>query len=182
MADLALTDEVRAARDKWRYRGQSRPPFAEPVGPGEESVWDFPRPPRIEPVAARVRVLADDVTVTDSSRALRVVETAGAPTYYLPPEDVDESLLENQGERSVCEWKGIATSFAVCGLDGAAWSYRRVFEGFEEIRGAYAFYPTVLACFLDAEQVTPQPGGFYGGWVTDGIAGPVKGEPGTESW
>ncbi len=182
MADLALTPAIAAARDKWRYRGDERPGFAEPVAAGEESVWDFPRPPRIEAVAQRMRVCASDTVVAETGQGVRVLETAGAPTYYFPPCDVDFGQLEREGEASLCEWKGVATTFSVAGHRGAAWTYERTFEEFAAIRGWLAFYPTVLDCYLDDERVTAQPGGYYGGWVTRRLRGPIKGGPGSGAW
>jgi uncharacterized protein (DUF427 family) len=180
---LALTDELRAARERWRYRGQLRPHFAEAAGPGEESVWDFPRPPRLEEVAQRLRVLTpDDVVLADTVRGCRVLETAGAPTYYFPPEDVATGALVATPGRSLCEWKGVAESFAWGTLDPAAWSYTRTFPEFVAISGWFAFYPGQLRCFVGEEQVTPQPGGYYGGWVTAALRGPIKGEPGSGHW
>jgi uncharacterized protein (DUF427 family) len=179
---LAVTPEVAAARRHWRYRGQERPPFAETPGPGQLSVWDFPRPPRREPVAQRLRVLGDGVVLADTVRGCRVLETAGAPTYYFPPEDVATSALVSQGVRSLCEWKGLAESFAWRHVDPAAWRYVQTFPEFADIRGWFAFYPTGLACYVGDERVTPQPGGYYGGWVTRDLAGPIKGAPGTAGW
>ena len=180
---LVLSPEIAAARAKWLWRGQQRPAFAEPTAPGEESVWDFPRPPRMEPVDEAIRV--EDGAgriVAETSQGVRVCETAGAPTYYFPPADVEHALLEREGEGSLCEWKGIAVSFAVSGSPGQAWSYERVFAEFTAIRGWLAFYPSLLACFIGAERVTPQPGGYYGGWVLRRLKGPIKGEPGSGSW
>lgn len=183
MEVLALTEEIRGAREKWRFRGQQRPDFAESTGPGEESVWDFPRPPRQDKVAQKLRVLTPDGAIlAETDDGCRVVETAGAPTYYFPPEDVDiESLVATSG-RSLCEWKGLARSFAWQGVDPAAWSYEVTFPEFVAIGGWFAFYPGQLRCFVGEELVTPQPGGYYGGWVTTGLRGPIKGAPGTGHW
>jgi uncharacterized protein (DUF427 family) len=180
---LALTEEIRAAREQWRFRGQQRPDFAESTGPGEESVWDFHRPPRLEKVVPKLRVLTpDNAVLSETLGGWRVVETAGAPTYYFPPEDVDsKSLLATSGW-SLCEWKGLARSFAWQNVDPAAWSYQVTFPEFSAIDGWFAFYPGQLRCFVGEEQVTPQPGGYYGGWVTSGLRGPIKGGPGTGHW
>lgn len=182
MAALALTPAITAARERWHYRGQLRPPFAEPVGPGEESVWDFPRPPRLEAVDDSLRVLTNGRIVAETVAGVRVVETAGAPTYYFPPTDVDQSSLASEGEVSLCEWKGVATSYTVAGIQGAAWAYHRTFDEFGAIRGWLAFYPGLLECYLGDERVAPQPGGFYGGWVTARLRGPIKGAPGSGDW
>jgi uncharacterized protein (DUF427 family) len=170
----------------WKYYGQERPPFAEEVGPGQESVWDYPRPPRIAEVAGRVRVDSGGEALAESTRALAVLETASPPGIYLPPDDVLEQQLRPTSERSLCEWKGEAVYFDVSGPLGkirrACWSYPSPLPDFSRIAGFLSFYPGKVECYIDAERVTPQPGGFYGGWVTSAIAGPVKGPPGTGSW
>lgn len=116
---------------------------------------------------------------------MRVLETASPPTCYLPPESVDwEQLVQSPGH-SYCEWKGEATYWALADATGGevvGWSYERPSEDFAAIAGYLSFYPARIACFLDGERVRPQPGGFYGGWVTDSVAGPFKGEPGTGHW
>lgn len=182
MAFLEAPPYVLKAREHWRYRGQERPSFADPTNAGQESVWDFPRPPRIEAVADVVRVLAGATTVAESRAVLRVLETAGAPTYYVPGDDVDTTLLTPVRGRSLCEWKGEAQSYDVAGQPRAAWSYPRLFPEFAQLENHYAFYATALTCFIGDEQVRPQPGGFYGGWVTDRLTGPIKGEAGSEPW
>ena len=185
MSDLTPDAAILAGRRHWRFRGQQRPDFAEPVGPGEESVWDFPRPPRQESVDKLVRVVnpaSPDTPIAESRRAVRVLETAGAPTYYLPPEDLDGARMHREGETSICEWKGVACSYGVDELASAAWCYERTFSEFSEIRGWFAFYPTRLQCFVADELVTPQPGGYYGGWVLSNLRGPIKGAPGSNGW
>jgi uncharacterized protein (DUF427 family) len=152
-----------------------------------ESVWDYPRPPRIEPLDRHVRVELGGTTIAESGRAVRILETASPPTVYLPPEDVAEGHLRPAAGNSYCEWKGQASYFdALAGArvrPRAAWTYRDPKPGFEAIRGWIAFYPgRVDAAYLDDERVTPQAGGFYGGWITAEIEGPFKGEPGTEGW
>ena len=164
-----------------------RPGPVDPVGLGEESVWDYPRPPRIEPLARRARIVFGDEVVAETSRALRVCETASPPTVYIPPEDVRTAFLLASDRRTFCEWKGEASYFTLRVGEhvsrNAAWSYPEPRPGFEALRGWIAFYPgRVDACFVDDERVSPQPGGFYGGWITRGIKGPFKGEPGTEGW
>jgi uncharacterized protein (DUF427 family) len=150
-------------------------------------VWDYPRPPRLEPSRRRVRVVVDDVVVADSDRALRILETAGPPTYYVPPDDVRMDLLVPAEGHTMCEWKGEAGYRHVQVGDRtarkAAWTYPDPKPEFEQIRDYIAFYPgRVDAAYLDDELVRPQPGRYYGGWVTDDIVGPFKGEPGSESW
>ena len=156
-------------------------------GPGQESVWDYPRPPRVEPVTERLRVVVDGVTVGDTTRGRRVLETAGAPVYYFPPDDVRLDLFVPSSRETVCEWKGGATYRSLrLGervIENVAWSYEEPLPGFEAIRGHLAFYAAkVDEAWVGEEQATPQPGGFYGGWVTSRIVGPMKGEPGTEGW
>ena len=151
-----------------------------------ESVWDYPRPPAVEPCKRRVRVLHQGQTVAESSRALRVLETASPPTVYLPRKDVAVELLEPAAGHTVCEWKGQASYFDLV-VDGkraerAAWTYTNPKPDYEELRDLIAFYPGRVECYLDQERVRPQAGDFYGGWITDEIVGPSKGEAGTEGW
>ncbi len=156
-------------------------------GPGEESVWDYPRPPRVEAVRERIRVVVGGVDVASSTRAVRVLETAGAPVYYLPPDDVRTDLLARTRHATHCEWKGDATYWTVTiddrSIEDVAWSYQRPKAGFEPITGYLAFYAAkVDEAWVGHERATPQPGGFYGGWMTSPIVGPVKGEPGSGGW
>lgn len=156
-------------------------------GPGQESVWDYPRPPRLEPVAKRIRVVFNGVTIADTERAYRVLETSHPPTYYLPPADIVMSHLAPAAGGSLCEWKGRAAySNVVVGdrrAERAAWAYPEPTPPFAAIRDHVAFYVAAMeACYVDGERATPQPGGFYGGWVTSDVVGPFKGEPGTSGW
>ena len=156
-------------------------------GPGQESVWDYPRPPRLEPCARRVRVVHDGVVVADSIRAIRVLETSHPPGIYVPPVDVRMDLLDRSERSTVCEWKGAATYWwldsGVSLLEDVAWSYEHPVAAFAALRSFLSFYPgRVDECWLDDERVTPQEGGFYGGWITDEIVGPFKGPPGTWGW
>lgn len=177
---------IRRMREKWRYRGESRPLFAVEPGPGEESVWDYPRPPRVEPDDRHVEVRLGETAIAASRSALRVLETAGPPVFYVPSSDVRLGLLEASSTSALCEWKGRASYWSVRAggrlIEDAAWSYPEPFGGFESIAGYLSFYPSKLECLVDGERVRPQPGGFYGGWITDEIVGPFKGEPGTGSW
>lgn len=161
----------------------------EPVapGPGQESVWDYPRPPRLEPVPERIRVVVDGVVVADTVRALRVLETSHPPVYYIPRDDVRADVLRRARGSSVCEWKGEATYWSLqVGdrlIEAAAWSYEAPTPPFEAIRGHLAFYASrVDEAWVGDERATAQPGGFYGGWMTSRIVGPVKGEPGSWGW
>jgi uncharacterized protein (DUF427 family) len=159
----------------------------DPVGPGQESVWDYPRPPSAEVTGRRIVVELGGRVVADTVRAVRVCETSHPPVYYVPREDVADGVLERASGGSWCEWKGAATYWDVV-VDGrrapaAGWSYEDPSPGYEHLRGAVAFYPgRVDGATVDGEQATPQPGGFYGGWITADIAGPVKGGPGSLGW
>jgi uncharacterized protein (DUF427 family) len=154
-----------------------------------ESVWDYPRPPRVEPSSRRVRVVLGGGVIAETTRAHRVLETSHPPVYYVPLEDVAAGVLTpSGGGQTFCEWKGRASYVDVTGADGrraerAAWTYRDPRRGFEAIRDAIAFYPALMdECTLDGEVVRPQEGGFYGGWITSDIVGPFKGAPGTTGW
>ena len=186
MSGPRIPSWVRAARTGWRWSGQQRPPFAIEPGPGEESVWDYPRPPRLVEDRRHVVVQAGALVVADTRAALRVLETASPPTWYLPPGDVRREWLEPCPGSSPCEWKGLASYWTLrhrdTVLERVAWSYADPFPEFAALRDHFGFYPGRLACFVDGERVTPQPGGFYAGWVTREIVGPCKGEPGSEGW
>lgn len=182
----SLPDRARAARDHWTWRGQARPPFAVPPGPGQESVWDHPRPPVLVPDTREVLILWGGTEVARSRRALRLLETAHPPTFYLPPRDVAVALLRPAGGGSFCEWKGAATYWTLADgerrLERVAWSYPDPLEEARAIAGHFAFYATHLDCRVDGMPATPQPGGFYGGWITPELVGPFKGEPGSGGW
>ena len=154
-----------------------------------ESVWDYPRPPRVEASTKRIRVVLGGAVIADTTRAHRVLETSHPPVYYLPLEDIVPGSLEPSHSRSTfCEWKGVATYCDVIGGDGrrikrAAWTYSDPAPGFEAIRDAVAFYPAARdECTVDGELVEAQEGDFYGGWITSDIVGPFKGSPGTLGW
>jgi uncharacterized protein (DUF427 family) len=151
-----------------------------------ESVWDYPRPPTLVPSERHVRVELAGHVVAESTGALRVLETASPPTVYVPPADVARELLQNTSGHSVCEWKGHA-HYADVVVGGhrarcAAWWYPEPVAAYAALRDHVAFYPGRVACFLDQERVRPQDGDFYGGWVSDDIAGPFKGATGTLHW
>ena len=155
--------------------------------PEVESVWDYPRPPRIEPSSRLVQVLFNGRTVAESRESVRVLETSHPPTYYLPPEGVRREYLSLTDRTSGCEFKGTATydSLEVDGIvsQNAAWSYHNPTPAFEGIRDYVAFYPgRVDACYVEGERVQAQEGDFYGGWITSEIRGPFKGGPGTMGW
>jgi uncharacterized protein (DUF427 family) len=159
----------------------------EPAGPGEESVWDYPRPPRVEDTERHIEVLFNGVKIADSRRAKRVLETAGAPVYYIPRDDVKMDYFAETPRSTYCEWKGSASYYTISVGDktahNAAWTYLEPLQPFMEIAGSIAIYPAPMdACMVDGEVVTPQPGRYYGGWVTQEIKGPFKGEPASEGW
>lgn len=155
-------------------------------GPGQESVWDYPRPPRIEAVPRRVRVEVDGTVVVDAPEAIRILETSHPPTYYVAPSHADPDHLIAAGGGSFCEWKGVASYFDVAvgdrRIEQAAWSYPQPSTSFADLADHLAFYPALVDCFVDDERVRPQPGRFYGGWITNDVVGPFKGEPGTQFW
>jgi uncharacterized protein (DUF427 family) len=156
-------------------------------GPGQESVWDYPRPPRLEPTSRHIIVILNSQVVAETRRALRVLETSHPPVYYIPPEDVRMEYLQPSNRSTFCEWKGRAVYYHVQVGErreqNAAWYYPDPTPSFESIRNHIAFYPALMdACYVDGERVTPQPGGFYGGWITSDIVGPYKGEKGTLGW
>jgi len=152
-------------------------------GPGQESVWDYPRPPALVLSDRRVEVRHGDVLVASTRAAYRVLETSHPPTWYLPPDSVAGGVLTPAGGRgSWCEWKGQARYFDVDGVERAAWAYDDPTPGFRDIAGYLAFHPALLDCSVDGQPVTPQEGGFYAGWVTDDVVGPFKGVPGSMGW
>ena len=171
----------------WKHIGRSRPPFAIEPAPGQESAWDYPRPPVIADDPREIVVAAHGVEIARTRRAKRVLETASPPTFYLPPEDVRIDLLHRATGRSFCEWKGAAAYWSHVlpddtRLDSCAWSYETPTSSFASIRSYLSFYPGRVECAVDGVRVQPQPGGFYGGWITPDVVGPFKGEPGTEGW
>jgi uncharacterized protein (DUF427 family) len=181
-----IPEWARRARAGWRYRGQERPPFAEVPEEGQESVWDYPRPPRIEEDHREIVVRVGGNEIARSKLSMRVLETASPPTFYLPPAEVRIDLLVPGSGLSRCEWKGQARYWSLVlsdhRLENMAWSYPDPLPGFEAIREYLSFYPARVECYVDGVRVLPQPGGFYGGWVTPDLTGPFKGESGSESW
>ncbi len=158
----------------WRWYGVERPTFAEKPGPGQESVWDYPRPPRIEADPRHVLVRVGATVIADSTGALRVLETASPPTFYVPRSDVRTELLRPAGGQSYCEWKGSAEYWSIRTQEGerverAAWSYPKPLRAFLSLRDHFSFYPGRVACFVEGERVRPQGGGFYGGWITNEV-------------
>jgi len=168
------------------WRDSLRPQPIAPK-PGQESVWDYPRPPRVEDSTKHIRVICGGITIADTRRARRVLETSQAPVYYVPAADVQMQYLQAEGKRTFCEWKGLAAYYTVVVgahvAREAAWSYPDPSPGYELIRDYIGFYPGRMdACYVDEEQARPMPGDFYAGWITDDILGPFKGAPGTEGW
>jgi len=187
MSRGGVPDWLSRARSGWTWTGASRPPWADDPGPGQESVWDYPRPPRLAPDTRHIIVRDGDHIIAETRRAVRVLETASPPTVYIPRSDVDDDLIQAESGSSLCEWKGPASYWNVVLPDGTrhervGWSYERPFPEFASLRGYLSFYPARLACAIDGELVTPQPGGFYGGWITSEVIGPFKGAPGSSGW
>lgn len=180
-----IPEWARAARSYWVHTGKERPAFALVPGKGQRSVWDFPRPPAIERVEAEVRVCAGAFELVRSERCLRVLETGGPPTYYIPEADIVRTALRPASDCSLCEWKGEAHywDFDADGdvREQVAWSYPVPFPEFRRLRDHFSFYPGRVECFVGSTRALAQPGGFYGGWITPELVGPFKGEPGTES-
>lgn len=162
-------------------------PRPDPVEPGQESVWDYPRPPRLEVFDGEITVELGGEVIAATSHGWRVLETSHPPTYYLPRTAFRPGALRETDGSSWCEWKGRARYFDLVSgstvAPKAAWSYPAPTPGFEPIRDAVAVMAgQVDRCTVDGETVVPQPGGFYGGWITSRIAGPFKGGPGTAGW
>jgi uncharacterized protein (DUF427 family) len=150
---------------------------------GEESVWDYPRPPRFEKFSKRIRIIFNGVEIVNSVSAIRVLETSHPPVYYIPPADVKTEYLSPAENHTFCEWKGDASYYHLRVGDKTAryacWYYPSPVKAFAELKDHMAFYAQKMdACYVDDELVTPQPGKFYGGWITKGIIGPFKGEEG----
>ena len=164
------------------------PTLTIPNNPPTESVWDYPRPPRLEPTPSHIRIVHNGVVLADTTRALRILETSHPPVYYIPPADLAMQYLKRSPTRSsFCEFKGSATYWTIA-VDGknvpdAAWSYADPTARYSALRDHLAFYASrVEECTVDGERVQAQPGDFYGGWITSRIVGPFKGPPGTMGW
>ena len=153
---------------------------------GQESVWDYPRPPHLERSCKTIRVLYYGQVVAQSRSAYRVLETSHPPTWYIPVIDVHCGFLSPSIKTSLCEWKGRASYWTVRVGDqtaeNAAWSYESPKPSFASIKGYFAFFPSRFDCYVDEERVRAQAGDFYGGWITHDIAGPFKGIPGSSHW
>ncbi|MGF1488856.1 MAG: DUF427 domain-containing protein [Prochloraceae cyanobacterium] len=163
-----------------------RPQRIEP-GPGQESVWDYPRPPKLEPSSKSVRIIFNGVEIAKSQKTQRVLETSHPPVYYIPPEDIKIEYLQPTSKQSFCEWKGVANYYTIVvgekSVTNCAWYYTNPTPAFAGIKEYVAFYPSKMdACFLNEEKVQAQPGDFYGGWITQDIVGPFKGGAGSWGW
>lgn len=164
------------------------PPIT-PIVPaaGQESVWDYPRPPRLERVDKRVEIVLGGARIVDAPWVFRVIETSHPPVYYVPPAFIAAGKLVPAAGSSICEWKGSARYFDVVGggqvVPRGAWTYPVPSPDFAALADAVAFYAKPMdVCRVAGETVTPQPGGFYGGWITADIVGPFKGIPGSMGW
>jgi len=150
-------------------------------------VWDYPRPPRLEPSDKLIQVIFNNILIVETRRAFRVLETSHPPVYYLPPDDIKMEYLTKTNRSTFCEWKGQAGYYNIRVADktvhGAAWFYTNPTRAFTAIKNYVAFYPSLMdACYVDGEQVQSQEGDFYGGWITRTIVGPFKGGAGTWGW
>ena len=159
----------------------------DPVKPGQDSVWDYPRPAVAQACTRRVQIIHKGHVLADTKAAVRTLETSHPPSYYIPRDDIAMHLLRPGTSSSFCEWKGSASYFdAVIGGDvfaNVGWSYPKPTSSFMILKDHIAFYATPFdQCLVDGEKVQPQQGGFYGGWITSDLAGPFKGIPGSRFW
>jgi len=168
----------------WNFTGSRRPDFAIEPAEGQESVWDYPRPPAVRDDTRAVEVVASSGTLVSTRRSIRICETASPPTFYFHPDDVNWDLLIPTRGSSFCEWKGAAAYWALEHAPDVpvAWTYPDPSAKFRDYAGWASFYPSRVDCHVDGERVIPQTGGFYGGWITSDVVGPFKGDPGTGHW
>ena len=162
-------------------------PVADTPKPGQESVWCFPRPAVAEPTDAHVLISHRGTVLADSRATIRTLETSHPPSWYIPPDAITPGLLRPSTRRSFCEWKGEArywhVQIAGRTFNDVGWSYANPTPAFAILRDHVAFYAAPFdLCAVDGERVIPQPGGFYGGWITSDLAGPFKGVPGSMGW
>jgi uncharacterized protein (DUF427 family) len=163
---IAIATNVFAANEKSQKR---------------ESVWDYPRPPKVEKTSKKIQVIFQEVTIAETVRAKRVLQTGQAPVYYIPQEDVKMEYVISTPKSSTCEFKGKAVYYDIKvgskTVAAAGWSYPEPTQGYEEIKDHIAFYPRLMdACYVDGERVTPEPGEYFGGWITSDILGPFEGQ------
>ena len=158
-----------------------------PPEPGQESVWDYPRPAVLEDTNKHLKVICNGVVLAETNKGKRVLETSHPPTYYFPPEDIKLEYLTEGSRKGLCEWKGRYQYYDISVgdkyINNAAWRYFVPTPDFVSIQEYYGFFANLMdACYVNDELVTPQPGDFYGGWITADIVGPFKGTPGTMGW
>jgi uncharacterized protein (DUF427 family) len=163
-----------------------KPQRIEP-GLGQESVWDYPRPPKVEDTNRHIRIVFNGVTIAETRQAKRVLETSHPPVYYIPPQDIKRQYLQRTDHSTWCEWKGQASYYTVTVGDqqarNGAWVYLQPVPDYISLKDHVAFYPSRMeACYIDDERVQAQPGDFYGGWITKEIVGPFKGGSGSQGW
>jgi len=174
------------AQHLWKNTGHSRPDFALQTKPGQESVWDYPRPPSLVPDSRHIVVKKGELVVADSEHCYRVLETASPPTFYIPDDDVNTELLISNKLTSICEWKGQASYYDLKVADQTlkkiGWSYEAIHKSYEAIQHYLCFYPSKLECYVDGERVSAQQSDFYGGWITAEIVGPYKGDRTSLAW
>ncbi|MEO1040890.1 MAG: DUF427 domain-containing protein [Pseudomonadota bacterium] len=187
--DPSFRARLKAHRDSWARA--PRPSRIDVPGPGQESVWDYPRPPEVREASAGLRVVFAGEVIAATTNGLKVCETAGAPVYHFPLKDVRQEFLRPVPGTTFCEWKGEAAYFDLVVGDRssaqAAYTYPDPIDdlgqGFDRIAGAIVFYAgRVDEAWVGEERATPQPGGYYAGWITSAITGPIKGVPGSEGW
>ncbi len=164
-----------------------RHPTPHPIQPGQESVWDYPRPPLLQKTAKSIQVYFNGICIVDTQNAYRVLETSHPPSYYLPPADIKMAHFQPVAGRSICEWKGQAQYYTIVVgkkiAERVAWAYPTPTADFAEIKDYIALYPAPMdKCVVDGELVQPQPGEFYGGWITSDVVGPFKGAAGSWGW
>lgn len=155
--------------------------------PGQESVWDYPRPPRLEESQKHIQILFNGVVIAETHRAKRILETSHPPVYYIPPKDIRMEYFTPTAHTTYCEFKGAASYYTIRvgdkSVPNGAWYYPHPTAGYEALAHYVAVYPGKMdACYLDGERVQAQPGDFYGGWITHDIIGPFKGGAGTWGW
>jgi len=153
----------------------------------KESVWDYPRPPRLEKTTKHLQIFFADVLIADTHRAARILETSHPPVYYVPPGDIRMEFLFASPHHTFCEWKGMAKYYNIRVAEreekNAAWFYSKPLRPYDDIRNYVAFYPSRMdRCLIDGEVAEAQPGDFYGGWITGDVIGPFKGGPGSSGW
>lgn len=170
----------KSGQSNWEYHGQKRPKFANKPKDGQESVWDYPRPPKLASDNREILIIFANKIIARTTKAIRVLETGNPPAFYIPKTDINMDFLNKTPGVSRCEWKGEAIYWNVAVEDKlverVAWSYPQPNQEFSKIKSHISFFPSKLFCYVNGEHVKPQPGGFYPGWITKEITGPVRGE------